>query len=132
MFNNIAHDLYTPGLNITAVAGEDLKGRTFVALTGDEADGNAVVRTASTGDIPAGVAKYDAPAGELVGLARGNSRVVMVATTGNLNVGQPVTVSDEGEATAVSTDEEGNPNGALVGYVWSLGTEDQAAYISLR
>lgn len=131
MKNNIARDLYNPGTDITVVADTDLKGRTFVALTGDTAGGNVVVRTASTGDLPAGVAKYDAPAGELVGLARGSARVVLMATSDTLSVGQPVTIGTEGQAVAVTTSEDGAPNGPLVGSVWQLH-DDNTAYIALR
>lgn len=143
MYKNIAHDLYKPGMDITAVAGETLTGRRFAALTGDTAGGNAVVRTATVGELPAGVIKYDAAAGELVGLARGNSRVILVDTDGDLGVGQPVTVSEDGKATSMSgsvpddDNEPGDDNtpaapvGAIVGYVWQT-TDDDSAYVSLR
>lgn len=97
-------DHYANGGNVTAVAQTDIAGCTFVKISGSPADdGNYTVTTCAAGERPFGVAKYDAAAGQRIGVARGNARIGTVATAGALTPGVDVYSNELGQATAAGT-----------------------------
>ncbi|MGP9611112.1 DUF2190 domain-containing protein [Corynebacterium sp. AOP36-E1-14] len=98
-FNNIAHDRYNDGSDITAEANAAVVGKTFAAVAGDmTAEGLLSVKPAATGNNTVGVVKYDADTGEKVGLARGSSRVITVTAGGAITAGDEVAVGAGGKA----------------------------------
>ena len=110
-------DVYSPGRDITGRAATPVAASRFVAISGDAVSGVITVGHAVAGGRVAGVAKHTADPGELVGLARGNSRVVRVegpdgtpraqcgkaipATTGKV-VGYAITSAATGALAAIS------------------------------
>ena len=124
MYSNQAHDLYNDGSDVTVAAAKAVNGRTFATLTANTDDHNmALATTANTTSTVAGVFKYDANQGDLVGLARGASRVVQVTTDSPLTPGVEVQVSETGTATPVT-------DGTPIGYVFQP-VDDHTAYVSL-
>lgn len=123
MYSNQAHDRYNAGADVTVTASTDVKGRTFATITEHTRGELPAATTASPGSSIAGVFKYDATQGQNVGLARGASRVLTVAITGELTPGQEVQIGTGGTATALS---DGRP----VGYVHEL-IDESTAFISL-
>lgn len=97
-------DHYADGGNVTAVAETDIVGCTFVKIAGPPAqDGSYAVTTCAAGERPFGVAKYDAAAGERLGIARGNGRIGTVAAASNLAPGVEVYSNDFGQASSAGT-----------------------------
>ncbi|MBU8834648.1 capsid cement protein, partial [Mycolicibacterium goodii] len=79
---------------------------------------------ADAGGRVCGVSKYDAASGEIVGVARGNSRVTHVTAGGALAAFDEVQVGANG--TAVKLDA-----GVAVGYATTAATNGGDAEISL-
>ncbi|MBD8031410.1 capsid cement protein [Corynebacterium gallinarum] len=124
MYQNIMQDRFTPGTDLTAVADTAVVGKTFVAIAGPLKGGNIVVETATAGSATAGVAKYDAKAGALVGVARGSSRVVTVTAGATITAGTAVEVGPAGKAIPATT-------GITVGYAVDDAADATDALISL-
>lgn len=124
MYTNQMRDSFNPGTDLTAVAAENIAGKTFVAYAGPMRNGNITVRPATAGADIAGVAKYDAAADTLVGVARGAGRVLTVTAAGTLAAGDPVEVDATGRATKAG-------NGAVVGWAVDNAKPDTDALISL-
>lgn len=117
--------VYSPGADITAYATATVTARTFVAISGNRAaGGNISVAPAGAGVRVAGVAKHDAATGQLVSLARGNSRVVKVTADGAIAFGAEVEVGAAGKAKTKST-------GIAVGYAITGAASGADAEISL-
>lgn len=123
-FKNQTYDRFHPADDLTVNAVEDVRGRHFVAFTGTEERGHARVVPAAAGTFPAGVAAYDAAAGELVGLKRGN-RVITVAVDAEIPAGTAVEVGAGGVAVAL---DSGHP----VGTVYGRGTVDGTVLVALN
>lgn len=113
MFNNPTYDRFAPADDITVHAAKAVKGRHFVAFTGNETEGHAQVQPATAGSYPAGVAAYDAAEGNLVGLKRGN-RVITVAASSDIPSGTAVEVGEDGTVIA-------HTSGQIVGTVYAKG-----------
>ncbi|MGK9270328.1 DUF2190 family protein [Williamsia muralis] len=117
--------VYAPGADITARATAPVTARTFVAISADRGpSGNISVGPAPAGARAAGVAKDDAATGQLVGLARGNSRVVRVIADGAIAFGADVEVGTAGKAKTKAS-------GIAVGYAISSAVSGAPAEISL-
>lgn len=124
MYQNIMQDRFKPGTDLTAVANSAIVGKTFTAYAGPLKGGNIVVGPATAGTATAGVAKYDAKAGALVGIARGSARVVTVTAGAGITVGTAVEVGPGGKAIPATT-------GVIVGYAIDDADTDTDALISL-
>lgn len=126
-FNNIAHDRYNDGSDITAQANAAVAGKTFAAIAGDmTAEGLLSVKPAATGGNTVGVVKYDADTGEKVGVARGSSRVITVTAGGSITAGDEVAVGAGGKAVKAT---EG---AAVVGYSFNTVVTGADALVSLN
>lgn len=125
MYQNIMQDRFNPGTDLTAVADTAVTGKTFVTIAGPMKGGNITVETATAAGAVAGVAKYDAAAGEFVGVARGSSRVVTVTAAAAIVAGAPVEVAANGHAVTATT-------GAVVGYAVDTAEATGDALISLN
>jgi len=113
---------YSPGANITAEATAAVTGRRFVKITGNRtAAGNLAVAPAAAGDRAFGVAADDAPAGQLVRVARGG--VVRVVAAGAIAAGASVQV---GAGGAVSTAAAG----VVVGFAVTGAADGAVAEIA--
>lgn len=121
---NEMHDQFYPGTDLTARTNADVVGKTFVKIAAPMKSGNIVVATATAGAGIAGVAKYDAAANELVGVARGSSRVVTVTAGAPITAGTPIEVGESGKAIPATT-------GTTVGYAVDTAATDADALISL-
>lgn len=124
MYSNPMHDIYAPGTDLTCRAAADVTGKTFAAIAGEMNGGNVSITTAAAGSRIAGVIKYDAAADELVGLARGASRVVTVTAGTAITAGAQVEVGADGTAITRTTGEP-------VGYVVTTADAGDDAYVSL-
>lgn len=126
-FNNIAHDRYNDGSDITAHANAAVFGKTFAAIAGDmTAEGLLSVKPAATGGNTVGVVKYDADTGEKVGVARGASRVITVTAGGTITAGDEVAVGAGGKAVKAT-------EGAVaVGYSFNSVSSGADALVSLN
>ncbi|MDC8982165.1 DUF2190 family protein [Mycobacterium marinum] len=113
--------VYNPGQDITGEAGGSVTARTFVKINGDRTSaGNISVVTATAAGRVCGVAAADAASGELVTIARGNSRVVKVTTAGIIGAGAEVEVGSAGKAVTLDS-------GVAVGYaITGAGSGDDA------
>lgn len=126
-FNNIAHDRYNDGSDITAQANAAVAGKTFAAIAGDmTAEGLLSVKPAATGGNTVGVVKYDADTGEKVGVARGSSRVITVTAGGAITAGDEVAVGAGGKAVKAT---EG---AVVVGYAFDSVDAGADALVSLN
>lgn len=117
--------VYEPGRDISGRATAAVTGKRFLKISGTRgAAGNISVAHADAGGRVAGVSKYDAASGELVGMARGNSRVTYV------NAGAPLTAFGEVE---VGADGKAVPKntGVAVGYAVTAAASGVDAEISL-
>lgn len=105
-------DVYAPGRDITGIAAAPVNTYTFLAIAGprDPATGALSVTTATAAGPVCGVCKYSGNTGDLVGVARGNARVVWVTTGAALTAGQQVEVGTGGTAVPLAT------GGTAVGY----------------
>ncbi|MFI7165323.1 DUF2190 domain-containing protein [Rhodococcus erythropolis] len=117
-------DVYNPGHDITGRAATKVEASRFLAITGNSASGVLTVGHAVAGGRVAGVAKYGAEAGELVGLARGNSRVVRVVAASSIAAFGDVEVGPDAKAVPATT-------GKVVGYAITSATAGSLAAISL-
>ena len=123
-YNNISHDRYNDGSDITCHATTAITGKTLVTYAGALKDGLITVKTAPAGGHIAGVAKYDAANGTKFGVARGSSRILTITTATALNAGDKVQVGDKGKAT-IATD------GEVIGFAVAPATAGTDALISL-
>lgn len=120
-------DVYEPGRDITGRASGTITGKRFLKISGNRSGGNVAVAHADSGagGRVFGVSKYDAASGAIVGVARGNARVVTVTADGPIAAFAEVEVGSAGKAkTAGGT----NPK---VGYVLTAATDGNDAEVSL-
>ncbi|GGL09690.1 capsid cement protein [Nocardia jinanensis] len=120
---DLSIDVYD-GRDVTARASAAIAASTFVAISGARSAGLLTVATATAGGRTAGVAKYDAASGELVGLARGNARILRIVAGANLTAGAEVEVGTAGKAIPKAS-------GVAVGYAVDTATTGALAAISL-
>lgn len=116
--------VYEPGRDITGRAASNVTGKRFLAIVGNRDGGNIAVGHATAAGRVCGVSKYDAQAGSVVGVARGNSRVTLVTATGAIAAFGEVEVGTAGTATA-------HAEGVAVGYAVTSATDGGDAEISL-
>ncbi|WP_328856364.1 DUF2190 domain-containing protein [Williamsia herbipolensis] len=117
--------VYAPGADVTAQAATPVVARTFVAIVADRpAGGNIQVGPAAAAGRTCGVARNDATAGGLTVLARGNSRVVRVTTSGAVAAFAEVQVGTGGTAITKTS-------GVAVGYALTSAASGTDAEISL-
>lgn len=125
---NEAISYYDPGQNITGRATAAIVGRRFLMVSGsrDTTVGGPVqglvgVATATAAGRICGVSQADAASGDPVGILRGNSRVVPVASTTAIAAFAEVEVGAAGVAVTKSA-------GVAVGYaITALSAPDAAA-----
>jgi hypothetical protein len=120
------YGIYEPGADITGKASANVIGKRFLAITGnrDTGTGNIAVAHATAAGRICGVSKYDAASGQIVGIARGNSRVVQVTAGGNIAAFAEVEVGSNGQAVTKAS-------GVAVGYAVTAATSGGDAEISL-
>lgn len=117
--------VYEPGQDITGRASANVTGKRFLKISGNRgAAGNIAVAHADAAGRACGVAKYDAPSGEIVGVARGNSRVVEVTAEGAIAAFAEVEVGTAGRAKTIAA-------GKAVGYALTGAVDGADAEISL-
>lgn len=124
MFTNVMRDRFNPGTDLTAVATVTVTGKTFLSYAGPMNNSLITVAPATAGQNTAGVAKYDANADDLVGVARGSGRIVTVTAGAALTAGTGVEVGEGGKAIPATT-------GTIVGWAVDNATADTDALISL-
>lgn len=124
MFTNEMQERFNPGTDLTAVATENVVGKTFVNYSNAMQHGLISVATAQPGHAVAGVAKYDQDANNLVGVARGSGRIVTVTAETELTAGTAVQVGANGKATTAT-------DGVIVGWVVDTATANSDALVSL-
>lgn len=124
MYQNIMHDRFNPGTDLTAIATAPVVGKTFAAYSGPMKSGNISVATAPAGAAVAGVIKYNADQDELVGIARGSGRVVTVTAGAAITSGSALEVGPAGKAIPAAT-------GLVVGWAVDDATAETDALISL-
>lgn len=120
---------YEPGKNLTAVATAAVTGKRFVAISGNRSTasataGNLSVAHATAAGRIAGVSQADAAVGALVGVLRGNSRVVPVTAGAAITAFQEVEVGAAGVAVPKAA-------GVAVGYAVTGAANGTDAQISL-
>jgi hypothetical protein len=116
--------VYEPGGDITGRATTAVIGKRFLMITGDRSRGNVAVGHATAAGRVCGVSKYDSPAGDIVGIARGNSRVTFVTAAAAIAAFGEVEVGATGQAAVKAT-------GVAVGYALTAATAGTDAEISL-
>lgn len=116
--------VYEPGRDISGRASAAVTGKRFLKISGDRSGGNISVAHADAGGRICGVSKYDAAAGAIVGVARGNSRVTYVTAAANIAAFAEVEVGANAEAQTKDT-------GIAVGYAVTSATAGNDAQISL-
>ncbi|OCB56134.1 DUF2190 domain-containing protein [Mycobacterium vulneris] len=121
---NEMHDIYDPGRDITGRATAAVTGKRFLKISGNRTGGNIAVAPCAAGDRSCGVAKYDAASGDIVGVARGNSRVVRVTAGAALAAGDEVQAGAGGVAIVAAA-------GAKLGYALTAAANGADAEISL-
>lgn len=121
---NLSIDVYGPGRDITGRATADVTAKRFLAITRNETDGNLAVAHATAGGRVCGVSKYDTESGDLVGIARGASRIVRVTAAAALAAFAEVQVGPDGKAAPLT-------DGSPVGYATTAAAADTDAHISL-
>lgn len=123
---NENYGIYEPGRDITGKTSGAVTGKRFLAITGnrDATTGNLTVAHATAAGRVCGVSKYDAASGALVGIMRGNSRVVSVTAGGNIAAFAEVEVGTSGQAVTKAS-------GIAVGYAVTAATSGGDAEISL-
>lgn len=121
---DLSIDIFNPGRDVTARATAPVSRSRLVKVSAGVDAGVPSVALADPGGRVFGVAKYDAAAGELVGVARGASRVVLIETGSALTAFEEVEVGADGVAVALDT-------GVAVGYAIDAATPGTAAKISL-
>lgn len=123
-YANQMRDIFNPGTDLTVVATADVVGKTFAAISGPRSQNMLSVTTAAAGAPTAGVFKYDADADDMVGIARGSSRIVTVTADGPITAGSPVEVGTGGKAKTAGT-------GSVVGWAVDTAADGDDALISL-
>ena len=123
-YTNIARDRYNDGSDLTCHATTKITGKTFVTYAGEMHRDLITVTTADAGGPVAGVAKYDADAETLIGVARGSSRIITVTAGAPLAAGDKVEVGDGGKAVPLA-------DGDLAGFSVAPAEADTDALISL-
>ena len=123
-FTNQMRDIFNPGTDITCIATTAVVGKTFAAISGPRSQNMLSVTTAKPGAPAAGVFKYDAAADDMVGIARGSSRIVTVTADGAITAGSPVEVGTDGKAKTADA-------GTVVGYAVDSAADGDDAMISL-
>ena len=122
---NENYGIYEPGRDITGKATAAVTGKRFLAISGNRStDGNISVAHATAAGRVCGVSKYDAAINTLVGVMRGNSRVVSVTAAANIAAFAEVEVGTAGQAITKSS-------GVAVGYALTAATSGNDAEISL-
>lgn len=118
--------IYEPGADLTGKASAGVTGGRFLAITGnrDAITGTIVVAHATAAGRTCGVSKRDAATGDLVPIARGNSRVVQVTAAANIAAFAEVEVGTNGQAITKTS-------GVAVGYAVTAATSGADAEISL-
>lgn len=117
--------VYEPGADITGRASANVTGKRFVKISGNRgAAGNVSVAHADAAGRIFGVAKYDSPSGEIVGVARGNARVLHVTSEGAIAAFAEVEVGTAGRAKTIAA-------GKAVGYALTAAADGTDAEISL-
>jgi len=116
--------VYEPGRDITGRASAAVTGKRFLKISGDRSSGNISVAHADAAGRVCGVSKYDAASGDIVGVARGNSRVTYVTAAANISAFAEVEVAAGGQATPIAS-------GIAVGYAIANATSGGDAQISL-
>lgn len=117
--------VYEPGRDITGRASAAVTGKRFLKISGNRAaSGNISVAHADAAGRVCGVSKYDAASGEIVGVARGNSRVTYVTADGALAAFDQVEVGTAGKAKKFAS-------GVAVGYALTAAADGADAQISL-
>lgn len=116
--------VYEPGRDISGRASAAVTGKRFLKISGNRSGGNIAVAHADTGGRICGVSKYDAAAGDLVGVTRGNSRVTYVRAGGAIAAFAEVEVGAGGVAVTKTT-------GVAVGYAVTAAANGEDAEISL-
>lgn len=90
---------FTPGKDTTYTASADIVGGQIVEVTGDR-----LVGPAAAGSVKAaGVALYDAKAGEQVTVQRGGTQRLLVATGGSVAAGDRVAIGALGTVVTATT-----------------------------
>ena len=123
-YANQMRDIFNPGTDITVIATDDVAGKTFAAISGPRSQNMLSVTTATAGAPTIGVFKYDAAADDMVGIARGSSRIVTVTADGAITAGSPVEVGTDGKAKTADA-------GTVVGYAVDSAADGDDAMISL-
>lgn len=125
MAENVNLGVYDPGTDITGRCSAAVTGKRFLKISGNRNGGNLAVAHADAAGRVAGVSKYDAKSGELVGIMRGNSRVVYVTAAGAIAAFAEVQVGTNGQAITKTE------AGVAVGYAVTGATSGGDAEISL-
>ena len=123
-YANQMRDIFNPGTDITVIATTKVAGKTFAAISGPRSKNMLSVTTAEAGAPTIGVIKYDADADNMVGIARGSSRIVTVTADGPITAGAPVEVGTGGKAKTADT-------GSIVGWAVDTAADGDDALISL-
>ena len=123
-YANQMRDIFNPGTDIPVVATTAVVGKTFAAISGPRSQNMLSVTTAKPGAPTVGVFKYDADADDMVGIARGASRIVTVTADGPITAGSPVEVGTGGKAKTADA-------GTVVGYAVDTAENGGDAMISL-
>lgn len=117
--------VYEPGRDITGRATTAVIGKRFLKISGNRSNGNIAVAHADAAGRACGVSKYDQPTvGDIVGVARGNSRVTHVTAEGALAAFAEVEVGTAGKAKTKAS-------GVAVGYALTAAADGADAEISL-
>lgn len=122
---NENYGVYDCGCDISGRASAAVTGKRFLKISGNRGSaGNIAVAHADAGGRVAGVSKYDAASGDIVGVVRGNSRVTYVTADGAIAAFAEVEVGTAGKAKTKGT-------GVAVGYVLTAAADGADAEVSL-
>lgn len=116
--------VYEPGRDITGRATAAVTGKRFLKISGNRSNGNIAVAHADAAGQTCGVSKYDAASEDIVGVARGNSRVTHVTADGAIAAWAEVEVGTAGKAKSIAS-------GKAVGYALTAAADGADAEISL-
>jgi hypothetical protein len=116
--------VYEPGRDLSGRASATVVGKRFLKISGNRSSGNIAVAHADAAGRVCGVSKYDAASGDIVGVARGNSRVTFVTAAANIAAFAEVEVGTNGQAITKTS-------GIAVGYAVTAATSGGDAEISL-
>lgn len=104
-YQNAVHKVLDPGLNFTGVATAAVLGGTFATFAAGGVPGAPNLVTANATDKVVGVFKYDAAAGETVGVLTGGQCDVIAG--GAIVAKDPVKSDAAGKAVKATTAAEG-------------------------